>query len=333
MAKLGSLSGSGSEKPAFSFDLDDLGVKFDDIKAVLSIDESTHLLSTALVTLGMEAQGQKLDFEIALPAHQLERAGHVPVRHRLATTIRGVDPDRQWWLRVPAVFLSPKSVFVAMRDESREDVDARSEPVLALTAARRDRDRPGLEHRTHALRRPGIRRPARRRLGGHRRRGHRLRGLLHRRRCSLPRHPRLGERRHVPARPAHPRLSRWHRSRSRWCSSGRSSSRSTAATSSVAAAPTTGRGAFLRPARAGLRRLGSRAASRRCPGRARLDLVALPRRARARRPLPSGVREPPLGLLGLPRRARARRPAWRTCAAPPGSGVREPRPRRCRRRS
>jgi hypothetical protein len=45
-----------------------------------------------------------------------------------------VDPDRQWWLRVPAVLLSPKSVFVALRDESREDMDARSEPVLALTA-------------------------------------------------------------------------------------------------------------------------------------------------------------------------------------------------------
>jgi hypothetical protein len=64
MAKLGSLSGPGGEKPAFSLDLDDLGVKFGDIKAVLSIDEGTHLLSTALVTLGMEAQGQKLDFEI-----------------------------------------------------------------------------------------------------------------------------------------------------------------------------------------------------------------------------------------------------------------------------
>jgi hypothetical protein len=45
-----------------------------------------------------------------------------------------VDPDRQWWLRVPAVFLSPKSVFVALRNDSREDVDSRSEPVLALTA-------------------------------------------------------------------------------------------------------------------------------------------------------------------------------------------------------
>jgi hypothetical protein len=45
-----------------------------------------------------------------------------------------VDPDRQWWLRVPAVLLSPTSVFAAMRNESRDDVDARSEPVLALTA-------------------------------------------------------------------------------------------------------------------------------------------------------------------------------------------------------
>ena len=45
-----------------------------------------------------------------------------------------MDPDRQWWLRVPAVFLSPTSVFVAMRNDTREDLDARSEPVLALTA-------------------------------------------------------------------------------------------------------------------------------------------------------------------------------------------------------
>jgi hypothetical protein len=43
-----------------------------------------------------------------------------------------VDPERQWWLRVPAVLLSPQSVFVALRNESREDVEARSEPVLAL---------------------------------------------------------------------------------------------------------------------------------------------------------------------------------------------------------
>ena len=43
-----------------------------------------------------------------------------------------MDREREWWLRVPAVLLSPRSVFVALRNESREDLDARSEPVLAI---------------------------------------------------------------------------------------------------------------------------------------------------------------------------------------------------------
>jgi hypothetical protein len=64
MTKLGSLSGAGGENAAFSFDLDDLGLKIGDISAVLSIDERTHLLDAALVTLGLEAQGKKLEFEL-----------------------------------------------------------------------------------------------------------------------------------------------------------------------------------------------------------------------------------------------------------------------------
>ncbi len=44
-----------------------------------------------------------------------------------------MSPDRQWWLRVPAVLLSPTSVFAALRTEDRDDVEARAEPVLALT--------------------------------------------------------------------------------------------------------------------------------------------------------------------------------------------------------
>lgn len=44
-----------------------------------------------------------------------------------------MDPERQWWLRVPAVLLAPRSVFAALRSEEQEDVEARSEPVLALT--------------------------------------------------------------------------------------------------------------------------------------------------------------------------------------------------------
>lgn len=44
-----------------------------------------------------------------------------------------MTPDREWWLRVPAVLFSPGAVFAALRSEDREDVEARSEPVLALT--------------------------------------------------------------------------------------------------------------------------------------------------------------------------------------------------------
>ena len=43
-----------------------------------------------------------------------------------------MDPDREWWLRVPAVLLSPRAVFTALRNEERDDLDARAEPVLAL---------------------------------------------------------------------------------------------------------------------------------------------------------------------------------------------------------
>jgi hypothetical protein len=43
-----------------------------------------------------------------------------------------MSPERQWWLRVLAVLRSPRAVFVALREDSQEELDARSEPVLAL---------------------------------------------------------------------------------------------------------------------------------------------------------------------------------------------------------
>lgn len=43
-----------------------------------------------------------------------------------------ISPDRAWWLRVPAVFLGPRSVFFALREEDPDDVGARSEPILLL---------------------------------------------------------------------------------------------------------------------------------------------------------------------------------------------------------
>jgi hypothetical protein len=43
-----------------------------------------------------------------------------------------LSPERAWWLRVPAVLISPRPVFFALREDDPEDVVARSEPVLLL---------------------------------------------------------------------------------------------------------------------------------------------------------------------------------------------------------
>ena len=44
-----------------------------------------------------------------------------------------LSPTRAWWLRVPAVLLSPRSVFFALREDDGDDVAARSEPLLLIT--------------------------------------------------------------------------------------------------------------------------------------------------------------------------------------------------------
>jgi hypothetical protein len=49
-----------------------------------------------------------------------------------AEPARGRSAERDWWLRALAIFLSPRPVFAALRDESGEEAEARQEPVLAL---------------------------------------------------------------------------------------------------------------------------------------------------------------------------------------------------------
>jgi hypothetical protein len=39
---------------------------------------------------------------------------------------------RNWWLRAPAVLIAPRAVFVSLRDESSEAVEARAEPITAI---------------------------------------------------------------------------------------------------------------------------------------------------------------------------------------------------------
>jgi hypothetical protein len=43
-----------------------------------------------------------------------------------------VSAERAWWLRVPGVLLSPRSVFFALREDDPDDVAARSEPILLV---------------------------------------------------------------------------------------------------------------------------------------------------------------------------------------------------------
>jgi Yip1 domain len=40
--------------------------------------------------------------------------------------------QKEWWLRTLAIFQSPRSVFLALRDDSDEAAEARQEPVLAI---------------------------------------------------------------------------------------------------------------------------------------------------------------------------------------------------------
>ncbi|HEU5214034.1 MAG TPA: Yip1 family protein [Gaiellaceae bacterium] len=47
-------------------------------------------------------------------------------------TARGSAFERSWWLRAPAVLVAPRAVFVSLRDESEEALDARQEPLVAL---------------------------------------------------------------------------------------------------------------------------------------------------------------------------------------------------------
>jgi hypothetical protein len=47
-------------------------------------------------------------------------------------TARTPALERSWWLRAPAVLVAPRAVFVALRDESEEAVEARQEPLLAI---------------------------------------------------------------------------------------------------------------------------------------------------------------------------------------------------------
>jgi hypothetical protein len=56
--------GSSSLAEGFSLDFSKLGIDIGDIRAVLTVDERTHLLDTATVTLTISAQGKSMKLEL-----------------------------------------------------------------------------------------------------------------------------------------------------------------------------------------------------------------------------------------------------------------------------
>jgi hypothetical protein len=48
--------------------------------------------------------------------------------------IRASALERNWWLRAPAVLAAPRAVFISLRDESEESLEARQEPLAAMIA-------------------------------------------------------------------------------------------------------------------------------------------------------------------------------------------------------
>ena len=54
-------------------------------------------------------------------------------RHGARLAEAGEAATREWWRRVPRVLTAPRSVFAALAETDDVDVDARAEPVLALT--------------------------------------------------------------------------------------------------------------------------------------------------------------------------------------------------------
>jgi hypothetical protein len=63
------------------------------------------------------------------PMKPVERADRIGAERAIA----GEAAGREWWRRVPKVLTAPRTVFAALAETDDTDVDARAEPVLAIT--------------------------------------------------------------------------------------------------------------------------------------------------------------------------------------------------------
>lgn len=86
------------------------------------------------------ADPQEAHVNVSTAAHSMCRVAaaqsHPATLRAVALETAGargaLSPDRAWWLRVPAILLSPRPVLFALREDDPDDVAARSEPLLLI---------------------------------------------------------------------------------------------------------------------------------------------------------------------------------------------------------
>ena len=86
------------------------------------------------------ADPQEAHVNVSTAAHSMCRVAgaqsHPATLRSVALETAGargaLSPDRAWWLRVPAILLSPRPVLFALREDDPDDVAARSEPLLLI---------------------------------------------------------------------------------------------------------------------------------------------------------------------------------------------------------
>jgi hypothetical protein len=91
------------------------------LPASFSEPQDEHVTRSATCSLYSAVAGLSIGAATLrdVPAELIEASGEL-------------SPTRAWWLRVPAVLLSPRSVFFALREDDDEDVAARAEPLLLI---------------------------------------------------------------------------------------------------------------------------------------------------------------------------------------------------------
>jgi hypothetical protein len=89
------------------------------------------MLVTIAISHSAKAGGSKARYARAV-SENMPKQGEIADAAALSGSDAAQVHVRQWWRRVPCLLTHPHGVFVALREDDEVDVDARSEPILAI---------------------------------------------------------------------------------------------------------------------------------------------------------------------------------------------------------